>query len=140
MFYRHDAEYIETKSKNDPTKEILTLVMRDTLHNLDFAYDKNLKLYNEHKLNYIVLFEGTENRAYDDAFKEKSINMLTKSSQLGKNQTMQDLCDANKVIAKYVQLILRLNFLALKLQEAILFGERLHHIKLADIMQNIPDL
>jgi hypothetical protein len=140
MFSRHDAEYIETKSKNDPTKEILTLVMRDTLHNLDFAYDKNLKLYNEHKLNYIVLFEGTENRAYDDAFKEKKYKYADKIFAAGQNQTMQDLCNANKVKAKYVQLILRLYFLALKLKEAILFGERPHHIKLADIMQNIPDL
>ena len=38
----------------------------------------------------------------------------------GKYQTMQDLCDANKVTAKYVQLILRLNFLAPQLKEAIL--------------------
>ena len=38
---------------------------------------------------------------------------------------MQDLCDANKVTAKYVQLILRLNFLAPKLKEAILLATNL---------------
>lgn len=58
----------------------------------------------------------------------------------GKYQTMQDLCDANKVTAKYVQLILRLNFLAPKLKEAILLGNQPRHMKLADLMQNIPSL
>ena len=58
----------------------------------------------------------------------------------GKYQTMQDLCDANKVTAKYVQLILRLNFLAPKLKEAILLGHQPRHMKLADLMQNIPSL
>lgn len=58
----------------------------------------------------------------------------------GKYQTMQDLCDANKVTAKYVQLILRLNFLAPKLKEAILLGRQPRHLKLADLMQNIPSL
>jgi phosphohistidine phosphatase SixA len=58
----------------------------------------------------------------------------------GKYQTMQDLCDANKVTAKYVQLILRLNFLAPKLKEAILLGHQPRHRKLADLMQNIPSL
>jgi nicotinic acid mononucleotide adenylyltransferase len=57
-----------------------------------------------------------------------------------KYQTMQDLCDANKVTAKYVQLILRLNFLAPKLKEAILLGYQPRHMKLADLMQNIPSL
>jgi hypothetical protein len=52
----------------------------------------------------------------------------------GKYQTMHDLCDANKVTAKYVQLILRLNFLAPKLKEAILLGHQLRHMK------NIPSL
>jgi len=60
--------------------------------------------------------------------------------QSGKYQTMQDLCDANKVTAKYVQLILRLNFLAPKLKEAILLGYQPRHMKLADLMQNIPSL
>ena len=50
---------------------------------------------------------------------------------------MQDLCDANKLTAKYVQLILRLNFLDPKLKEAILLGHQPRHMKLADLMQNI---
>lgn len=58
----------------------------------------------------------------------------------GKYQTMQDLCGANKVTAKYVQLILRLNFLAPKLKEAILLGHQPRHMKLADLMQNITSL
>lgn len=58
----------------------------------------------------------------------------------GKYQTMQDLCDANKVTAKYVHLILRLNFLAPKLKEAILLGHQPRHMKLADLMHNIPSL
>ncbi len=58
----------------------------------------------------------------------------------GKYQTMQDLCDANKVTAKYVQLILWLNFLAPKLKETILLGHQPRHMKLADLMQNIPSL
>ena len=53
---------------------------------------------------------------------------------------IQDLCDANKVTAKYVQLILRLNFLAPKLKEAILLGYQPRHMKLADLMQNIPSI
>jgi site-specific DNA recombinase len=56
----------------------------------------------------------------------------------GKYQTMQDLCDANKVTAKYVQLILRLNFLAPKLKEAILLSHQTRHMKLTDLMQSIP--
>jgi hypothetical protein len=58
----------------------------------------------------------------------------------GKYQTMQDLCDANKVTAKYAQLILRLNFLAPKVKEAILLGYQPRYMKLADLMQNIPSL
>jgi len=62
------------------------------------------------------------------------------SAKTGKYQTMQDLCDAGKVTAKYVQLILRLNFLAPKLKEAILLGHQPRHMKLADLMQNIGGL
>jgi len=47
--------------------------------------------------------------------------------------------NANKVTAQYVQLILRLNFLAQNL-EAILLGHQPRHMKLADLMQNIPSL
>lgn len=57
-----------------------------------------------------------------------------------KYQTMQDLCDAGNVTAKYVWLILRLNLLAPKLKEAILLGLQPLHMKLADLMQNIPSL
>jgi hypothetical protein len=39
-----------------------------------------------------------------------------------------------------VQLILRLNFLVPKLKEAILLGQQLLHMKLADLIQNIPNL
>jgi site-specific DNA recombinase len=39
-----------------------------------------------------------------------------------------------------VQLILRLNFLAPKLKEAILFGEHPRHLKLSDLMNNVPVL
>jgi hypothetical protein len=53
---------------------------------------------------------------------------------------MQGLCGLNKVTAKYVQLILRLNFLPLKLKEDILLGHQPRHIKLANLMQNIPSL
>jgi hypothetical protein len=50
---------------------------------------------------------------------------------------MQDLCDANKATAKYVPPILRLNFLAPKLKEAILLGYQPRRIKRADLMQKI---
>jgi hypothetical protein len=39
-----------------------------------------------------------------------------------------------------VQLILRLNFLVSKLKEAILLGNQLLHMKLDDLLQNIPNL
>lgn len=48
--------------------------------------------------------------------------------------------DINKVTAKYVQLILRLNFLAPKLKEVILLGHQPRLIKIANLMQNIPSL
>jgi site-specific DNA recombinase len=37
-------------------------------------------------------------------------------------------------------LILRLNFLAPKLKEAVLFGEQPRHLKLAYLMNNVPVL
>ena len=56
----------------------------------------------------------------------------------GKCSGMKELCERYDVTAKYVQLILRLNFLAPKLKEAILFGEPPRHLKLSDLMNNVP--
>ena len=53
---------------------------------------------------------------------------------------MKELCECYDVTAKYAQLILRLNFLAPKLKEAILFGEQPRHLKLVDLMNNVPVL
>ncbi len=58
----------------------------------------------------------------------------------GKCSGMKELCERYDVTAKYVQLILRLNFLAPKLKEAILFGEQPRHLKLSDLMNNVPVL
>lgn len=84
----------------------------------------------------------TQNASVDTTLVKALVRAYLWQRQLksGKYQTMQDLCDANKVTAKYVQLILRLNFLAPKLKEAILLGHQPRHMKLADLMQNIPSL
>lgn len=85
---------------------------------------------------------ASQNSAIDTTLVKALVRAHLWQRQLksGKYQTMQDLCDANKVTAKYVQLILRLNFLAPKLKEAILLGYQPRHMKLADLMQNIPSL
>ena len=85
---------------------------------------------------------ATQNAAIDTTLVKALVRAHLWQRQLksGKYQTMQDLCDANKVTAKYVQLILRLNFLAPKLKEAILLGHQPRHMKLADLMQSIPSL
>lgn len=85
---------------------------------------------------------ATQNASIDSTLVKALVRAHLWQRQLksGKYQTMQDLCDANKVTAKYVQLILRLNFLAPKIKEAILLGRQPRHIKLADLMQNIPSL
>jgi hypothetical protein len=62
------------------------------------------------------------------------------SSQLTVVTNSGELCERYDVTAKYVQLILRLNFLAPKLKEAILFGEQPRHLKLSDLMNNVPVL
>jgi hypothetical protein len=97
--------------------------------------------------NIVLVPEGktqltTENASVDTTLVKALVRAHLWQRQLksGKYQTMQDLCDANKVTAKYVQLILRLNFLAPKLKEAILLGHQPRHMKLADLMQNIPGL
>lgn len=64
-------ESIEIKSKYDAKKEIMSLIMRDTLHNLDLSDKDNLELFNVCKLNYIALFEGEKLKAYDDAAGER---------------------------------------------------------------------
>jgi hypothetical protein len=56
----------------------------------------------------------------------------------GKYRGMKELCERESITAKYAQLILRLNFLALKLQEAIINGTQPRHLKLADLMNNVP--
>ena len=53
---------------------------------------------------------------------------------------MKELCERYDVTAKYAQLILRLNFLAPKMKEATLSGEQPRHLKLADLMNNVPVL
>ena len=58
----------------------------------------------------------------------------------GKCCGMKELCERYDITAKYAQLILRLNFLAPKLKEAVLFGEQPRHLKLADLMNNVPVL
>ena len=106
--------------------------LKQTQHSLRLRMDEALKTFDLTTPQYAVLAQlelrpGISNAA------------LARSSFITA-QTMQDLCDANKVTAKYVQLILRLNFLALKLKEAILLGHQPRHMKLADLMQNIPSL
>lgn len=85
---------------------------------------------------------ATQNASIDTTLVKALVraHLWQRQMKSGKYQTMQDLCDANKVTAKYVQLILRLNFLAPKLKEAILLGHQPRHMKLADLMQNIPSL
>ena len=70
-------ESIEIKSKYDAKKEIMSLIMRDTLHNLDLSDKDNLELFNACKLNYIALFEGEKLKAYDDADGERQTKVVT---------------------------------------------------------------
>ena len=56
----------------------------------------------------------------------------------GKYSGMKELCEREYITAKYAQLILRLNFLAPKLKEAIINGTQPRHLKLADLMNNVP--
>jgi len=56
----------------------------------------------------------------------------------GKYSGMKELCERESIIAKYAQLILRLNFLAPKLKEAIINGAQPRHLKLADLMNKVP--
>ncbi|MCB0744842.1 MAG: hypothetical protein KDC67_13120, partial [Ignavibacteriae bacterium] len=56
----------------------------------------------------------------------------------GKYSGMKELCERESITAKYAQLILRLNFLAPKLKEAIIDGTQPRHLKLADLMNNVP--
>lgn len=56
----------------------------------------------------------------------------------GKYSGMKELCERESITAKYAQLILRLNFLAPKLKEAIINGTQPRHLKLADLMNNVP--
>lgn len=56
----------------------------------------------------------------------------------GKYSGMIELCERESITAKYAQLILRLNFLAPKLKEAIINGTQPRHLKLADLMNNVP--
>lgn len=53
---------------------------------------------------------------------------------------MKELCERESITAKYAQLILRLNFLAPKSKEAIINGTQPRHLKLADLMNNVPIL
>ncbi|WP_322497297.1 hypothetical protein [Candidatus Cyrtobacter comes] len=68
----------------------------------------------------------TQNASVDTTLVKALVRAHLWQRQLksGKYQTMQDLCDANKVTTKYVQLILRLNFLAPQLKEAIFLGHQ----------------
>ena len=82
----------------------------------------------------------SQNTSIDTTLVKALIRAHQRKLKSVKYHTMQDLCDAGNVTAKYVQLILSLNFLATKLKEAILLGHKPRHMKLADLMQNIPSL
>lgn len=58
----------------------------------------------------------SQNTSIDTTLVKALIRAHQRKLKSVKYQTIQDLCDANKVTAKYVQLILRLNFLAPKLK------------------------
>ncbi len=71
MYYREYHEDIETKSKNNFTKEGLGIFIHNLFHNMDLSDIHNVKIYNFYKLHYIAAFEGEERRAYDDAVGSK---------------------------------------------------------------------
>jgi len=71
MYYREYHEDIETKSKNNFTKEGLGIFIHDLFHNMDLSDIHNVKIYNFYKLHYIAAFEEEERRAYDDAVGSK---------------------------------------------------------------------
>lgn len=56
----------------------------------------------------------------------------------GKYAAMKELCEAEKITRKYVQLILRLNLLAPDIKEAILEGKQPRDVKLIDMRGKIP--
>ena len=59
----------------------------------------------------------------------------------GKFRTMSELGEHNGITKKYVQMIMRLNFLAPKIKEAIIFGTAPRGLKLADLISSkVPAL
>ena len=58
----------------------------------------------------------SQNTSIDTTLVKALIRAHQRKLKSVKYQTIQDLCDAGNVTAKYVQLILRLNFLAPKLK------------------------
>ena len=89
-----------------------------------------------------LLCEMQENTNIDHTLLKSLVRAHLWKRQLNtkKYLTVQDLADANKVTAIYIQRILRLNYLPPKLKEAILAGSQPRHLKLADIIQNMPML
>lgn len=70
-YYREYHEDIETKSKDNFTKEGLGVFIYDLFHNMDLSDIHNVKIYNFYKLNYIAAFEGEKTHAYDNAVGSK---------------------------------------------------------------------
>jgi site-specific DNA recombinase len=97
-----------------------------------------------HKM--VIVPEGE----YDDAEDIKPeinltlLNALIKATlwerqfKAGKYETMSELCHVEKIKRRFTQLILKLNFLAPEIKEAILEGRQPRNIKLIDMRGNIP--
>lgn len=108
----------------------------------DHAVEKNLdkKYWPDGELKH----EGVQPPADDSGVDMTLLKALVKAHlwqrqlKSGKYSGMKELCERESITAKYAQLILRLNFLAPKLKEAIINGTQPRHLKLADLMNNVP--
>ena len=103
-----------------------------------------LKLKKRGGRKMVLAPEGVQPPADDSGVDMTLLKALVKAylwqQQLksGKYSGMKELCERESITAKYAQLILRLNFLAPKLKEAIINGTQPRHLKLADLMNNVP--
>jgi hypothetical protein len=115
-----------------------------TLQQGELSLFKPLRLRKRGGRKMILVPEGTPTTELQGTIDQPLLKALVRAylwqRQLkkGKYPTIQDLCEAHKVTHKYVSLILRLNYLAPKLKQAILQGHQPRSLKLADLIQGFP--
>ena len=103
-----------------------------------------LKLKKRGGRKMVLAPEGVQPPADDSGVDRTLVKALVKAHlwqrqlKSGKYSGMRELCEHLSITTRYAQLILRLNFLAPKLKEAIIQGTQPRHLKLADVMGHVP--